>query len=100
MKKAWIVCYGVFVIVFGSAVVLKASFADKPDILAIGNFAILSLTLITLFWYAFDTNAIARVTSKRWRREAVLGTTYDVVLAEGNRGDAGRTSTDGLGYHI
>lgn len=58
------------------------------DILEIGNFIVLALTLIVLVWYAYDTNSIARVTQERWMREGVLGTTYSMQLV-GEKGEAG-----------
>jgi len=58
--------------------------------LALGNFAILALTLIVLVWYAYDTNSIARVTRERWMREGVLSTTYSMELL-GVKGEAGQT---------
>jgi hypothetical protein len=60
------------------------------DVVAIGSFVVLTLTLLVLVWYAYDTNAIARVTAERWNREGVLGAIYGLELV-GERGDAGRT---------
>ena len=63
---------------------------EKVDVVAIGSFVVLTLTLLVLVWYAYDTNAIARVTSERWNREGVLGAVYSLELV-GEQGDVGRT---------
>lgn len=71
------------------AVVIWHEWSTKGA-LALGNFAILALTLIVLAWYAYDINSIARITRERWMREAVLSTTYSMELV-GSKGQAGRT---------
>jgi hypothetical protein len=68
---------------------LKAGQPDA-DILSIGTFAVLSLTLVVLVWYAYDRYSIARFTRDRWRREGVLGTSYGFDLV-GAKGTSGRT---------
>jgi hypothetical protein len=67
-----------------------ALFLKDSTIVAIGTFVVLSLTLIVLTWYAYDTNSIAKVTQERWMREGVLSTTYSTELL-GTKGDNGRT---------
>lgn len=74
----------------GSAVFVIGYAWPKTDLLAIGNFVVLTLSLIVLVWYAYDTNSIARVTVERWQREGVLSTTYEMQLI-GERGTAGKT---------
>ena len=65
--------------------------SKEVNLLAIGNFAVLTLTLIVLVWYAYDTNLIARVTVERWQRDGVLSTTYSMDLSQGSKpGDAGQ----------
>jgi hypothetical protein len=56
----------------------------------VGTFLILALTLVTLIWYGYDTNTIARVTQERWSREGVLSTGYSIELV-GEKGDKGHT---------
>jgi hypothetical protein len=73
-----------------TVLVVRAAYANLESVLAIGTFVVLALTLITLMWYAFDTNSIARVTRERWSREGVLSTTYSMDLT-GQKGDPGRT---------
>ena len=70
--------------------VLYKTFGSAVSILEIGSFITLSLTLIVLVWYAYDTNSIAQITRKRWLREGVLGTSYNFQLV-GEKGDTGRT---------
>lgn len=54
----------------------------KVDLLAVGNFFVLSLTLVVLVWYAHDTHVMAKLTQERWMRDAVLSTTYEMSLLE------------------
>jgi hypothetical protein len=84
------VTFGIFVFAIATFVTLRAWFCKDAEVLAIGNFIVLSLTLIVLVWYAYDTNLIARVTQERWMREGVLSTTYSMQLV-GEKGQAGRT---------
>ncbi len=71
------------------AIVIYRTWPPK-DTLALGSFVILSLTLIVLVWYAYDTNSIANVTRQRWMRDGVLSAIYSMELI-GKKGDAGRT---------
>ncbi len=65
---------------------------NTPRYVELANLVVLTLTLVVLVWYAYDTNAIATVTRERWTREGVLGTSYNVVLADrATVGDHGRT---------
>ncbi len=83
---AGIVC----VLILAGIVACRAWRSSNPDILQIGNFLALALTLVVLIWYAHDTNVMARVAQERWMREGVLGTTYSMQLL-GGKADAGRT---------
>ncbi|SRR6266496_585610 len=80
--------FALFVIAI-AAVVLWNEWCAK-NALALGNFAVLTLTVIVLVWYAYDTNSIARITRQRWMREGVLSATYSMDLI-GDKGQAGRT---------
>ena len=71
-------------------IVVYNALRSKADVLQIGTFVILVLTLVTLIWYAHDTNSIARVTQERWSREGVLSTSYSMELL-GQKGDKGQT---------
>jgi hypothetical protein len=71
-------------------VVWQAGRSPDANVLSIGSFVILGLTLIVLVCYAYDTNSMARVTLERWMRDGVLSTTYSMELV-GQKGQAGRT---------
>lgn len=89
MKKI-VIAFAVAVLLIAGFVTWKAWCSKDAEILTIGNFLVLTLTLIVLVWYAYDTNVIARVTQQRWQREGVLSTTYSLQLL-GEKGQAGRT---------
>jgi hypothetical protein len=89
MKKL-AVTFAVSVLAIAAFVTWRAWCSKDGDILGIGTFIALALTLIVLVWYAYDTNTIARVTQERWIREGVLSTTYSMQLV-GDRSQAGRT---------
>lgn len=63
----------------------------QPRVIELGNLIVLTMTLVVLVWYAYDTNTIARVTRERWEREGVLATTYNLMMATTLVGDSGRT---------
>lgn len=54
--------------------------SPDPDIVQLGSLAVITLTLVVLVWYAYDTNTIARVTRDRWVREGTLATAYDLTM--------------------
>lgn len=89
MKRLSIV-FAVTVIIVTTIVTWITLCTNNSLILGIGSFVVLSLTLIVLIWYAYDTNSIAKVTQERWLRDGVLSTTYSFQLV-GTKGDAGRT---------
>jgi hypothetical protein len=58
----------------------------------LGTFVVLSLTLIAVIQYGYDTNQMTRITIERWQRDSVLATAYEMQLAQASqKGDAGRT---------
>lgn len=65
--------------------------SPTPRYVELGNILVLTLTLIVLVWYAYDTNAIARITRERWEREGVLATTYSIAMPGTSVGDNGHT---------
>jgi heme/copper-type cytochrome/quinol oxidase subunit 2 len=87
----WILYGFIFLIVFLAYFVVNKA-RQKPNfgILEIGNFITLTLTLIILAIYAFDTNKLARLTQKRWERESILLATYSMAVVD-HKGDKGRT---------
>jgi len=81
--------FGIVALAIAVWAVSAAWGSAKP--LEIGSFVVLTLTLVVLVWYAYDTNSIARVTRERWERDGVLGATYAMEL-KGDHGKApGRT---------
>jgi len=70
-----------------ATVVWQAGRSPDANVLSIGSFVILGLTLIVLVCYAYDTNSMARVTRERWMRDGVLSTTYSMELV-GQKGQA------------
>jgi hypothetical protein len=70
-----VVGFIVVVLVFGAVVVGSSA---KRDLLDVGTFIVLALTLVALTIYAYDTNSMARVARARWAREGVLATTYEM----------------------
>jgi hypothetical protein len=89
MKKLAI-SFSIAIFIAAAAFVWLGFRQEKVDVVAIGNFVVLTLTLLVLVWYAYDTNSIARITADRWTREGVLGAVYSIELV-GSRGDVGRT---------
>lgn len=89
MKRSSILIAGLILII-AAFVTWRAYCFNDSTILAIGTFLVLSLTLIVLIWYAYDTNSIAKVTRERWSREGVLSTTYSMEL-NSTKGDRGQT---------
>lgn len=89
MKRAAI-AFAISVIIVAVLVTAWAITREKPDVLGVGTLWVLTLTLMVLVWYAYDTHRIAQVTSERWTREGVLNTTYEIKLVGSKEGD-GRT---------
>lgn len=88
--KRLTISFSVAVVLVAVAFLCVAARQEKFDALAVGNFVVLTLTLLVLIWYAYDTNRIARATGDRWARESVLGAVYGLELV-GSKGDPGRT---------
>jgi hypothetical protein len=88
--KRLTIAFSVAVIAVAAAFLWLAARQEQVDFVAMANFIVLTLTLLVLIWYAYDTNRIARVTSERWVREGVLGAGYSLELSD-SRGTAGRT---------
>jgi hypothetical protein len=83
--------FSIVVCGFMVAVVWQSAHSGKHDLLDIATFVILTLTLIALVVYAWDTNSIAQVTRAHWKRQSVLDTTYEMNIAD-KKGDSGRTT--------
>jgi hypothetical protein len=52
--------------------------------LGVCNFIVLSITLLVLIRYAFDTYNIAKINYKMWEQGAFLGVTYNINFIENN----------------
>jgi hypothetical protein len=55
-----------------------------PEYLGLCNFIVLSITLLVLIRYAFDTYNIAKINYKMWEQGAFLGVTYNINFIENN----------------
>jgi|SRR6267142_3729185 len=69
----------------------RESAAAQPRLIELASLVVLTMTLIVLVWYAYDTNTIARVTSDRWTRDGILATTYGLAMPGTSVGDVGHT---------
>jgi hypothetical protein len=63
----------------------------QPRFIELGSLLVLTVTLIVLVWYAYDTNVVARITAKRWAREGILTVGYDISLRGSSVGDVAKT---------
>lgn len=90
--KTVAITFTILSLLIGGVVVWCELKSTQANIIQLGTFIILTLTLVVLILYAYDTNVISRITKDRWDREGVLATTYNLALAESTSvGDAGRT---------
>ena len=72
-------------------VVSKTAYSGKHDLLGIATFVVFTLTLMALIVYAWETNSIAQVTREQWKRQSVLGTTYEMNITD-KKGERGHTT--------
>lgn len=89
MRK--IVLWGIIILIIvctGYVVYVSIGQPDR-DILEIGTFIVLSLTLVALVFYANDTNLLASVGQSKWERENILSATYQMTGID-DRGGVGR----------
>jgi hypothetical protein len=77
------------IVLFSGIIVITSISHSEIDFLERGTFIVLSLTLIALVFYAYDTNLIASIGQSRWERESVLNATYEMVGIN-DSGGAGR----------
>ena len=91
MRKV-LVWVTVGVIIIGSCAIVAFSIAAPGvKLLDIGTFAVITMTLIALVFYANDTNRLAKITQSKWERETLLGATYE-MFGQNNRGGPGIVS--------
>jgi hypothetical protein len=68
-----------------------SAYIFDESMLNIATFLVLTLTLIALIIYAYDTNLIASMVRARWEREHILESYYSMTLVSRKDNDRGRT---------
>jgi hypothetical protein len=68
-----------------------SAYIFDESILNIATFVVLSLTLIALIIYAYDTNLTASMARARWEREHILESYYSMTIVPRKDNDRGRT---------
>jgi hypothetical protein len=68
-----------------------SAYVFDESILSIGTFVVLTLTLIALMIYAYDTNLLASMARARWEREHILESYYSMTIIPRKDNDRGRT---------
>ncbi|MGZ3597003.1 MAG: hypothetical protein ACXWMH_07465 [Syntrophales bacterium] len=68
-----------------------SAYVFDESILNIATFIVLTLTLIALIIYAYDTNLIASTARARWEREHILESYYSMNIVPRKDNDRGRT---------
>jgi len=90
MRKIILWTFVIIIVLCAGYIVKLSSVQPDMNILEIGIFVVLTLTLIALIFYAYDTNLLASIGKSRWERESVLNATYEMVGIN-DKGGAGRT---------
>jgi hypothetical protein len=68
-----------------------SAYIFDESMLNIATFVVLTLTLVALIIYAYDTNLIASMARARWEREHILESYYSMTLVPRKDNDRGRT---------
>src|SRR5271157_3368933 len=68
-----------------------SAYVFDESILNIATFLVLTLTLVALIIYAYDTNLIASMARARWEREHILESYYSMTIVPRKDNDRGRT---------
>ena len=89
MKRNIVIIFSLLLAVCATVVIYFSVGEPNISILQIGTFIVLTLTLIVLIFYAFDTNALARISQKRWEKESILFASYSME-GIGDKGKKGR----------
>ncbi len=80
----------VLLIILCSGYISKLAFEQPTkDIIKIGTFLVLSLTLIILIIYTYDTNRLASIGQLKWERENILNASFEMLGIE-DKGKADR----------
>ncbi|MEW6614038.1 MAG: hypothetical protein AB1401_00985 [Thermodesulfobacteriota bacterium] len=90
MRKIIFVIIGL-ILLYGAYVVYRTACTSNMDILDVGTFIVITLTLVALIIYANDTNLIASITRSRWERESILQAYYMMEVLTQDKSDKGRT---------
>ena len=75
----------VVIIIIACCVVYLELQTENKKLIDIGTFVILTLTLIALIIYAYDTNLMASIANERWKRASILNTTYSMNQSTSNK---------------
>lgn len=89
MKKVLIFC--VLLFLFAIFTVVWSAYILNKNILEMSTFIVITLTLIALVIYAYDTNSMANILRSRWKQEGVLNVTYSMKIIDKNENENGRT---------
>jgi hypothetical protein len=68
-----------------------SAYVFDERILSIATFVVLTLTLVALIIYAYDTNLIASMARARWEREHILESYYSMTIVPRKDNERGRT---------
>ena len=68
-----------------------SAYVLDDNILNIATFVVLTMTLIALIIYAYDTNLLASMDRARWEREHILESYYSMTIVPRKDNDRGRT---------
>ncbi len=66
MRKIIPLAFGIIIVLSAVYIVKLSSGKPDKDILEIGTFVVLTLTLIVLVFYAYNTNLLASIGQLRW----------------------------------
>jgi hypothetical protein len=81
----------IVMLVVAAYVSFCSAYVFDESILSIATFIVLTLTLIALIIYAYDTNLIASMARARWERENILESYYSMTIVPRKDNDRGRT---------
>ncbi len=91
MKKLIAIVFAFSALAICIYVAIQELSSKSPNLTDLANLIVLTLTLVVLIWYAYDTNTIAKITLDKWIREGILGTTYEIKMPDASVGDSGLT---------
>jgi len=66
-----------------------SAYVLDDNILNIATFVVLTMTLIALIIYAYDTNLLASMDRARWEREHILESYYSMTIVPRKDNDRG-----------